>query len=647
MAEITSKTKTENAKLRMWKDRWQKAYNAYSDELTQIQTRDDAYHGIVTPRRAFVERDAEKSADTHHRNIIYELIESMVDSTIPQPKVTAKRQEDEQLARVIEDMLRDEQDRMSFEIINDRSERMCPIQGGCFYCVEWDETERTHTTVGENRVALLNPMQVVPQEGVTEIEDMDYIFIRLAKTKEYLKKQYGVEFDEEDSEDAPEIRSADGSQDENDTLVTQYIAYHWSESGGIGMYSWALDKQLCDLDDYQARQSYVCSDCGAVVPTAQAVDGGACPVCESKNIKKTASSGELITVPLVLSDGTAIQADELNPAVIPYYKPDIFPVVLQRNVSNFSRFLGESDVDAVFDQQATTNRISARIIEKLLTGGSYTTLPSDASIATDNSIGKVISLDNPADQSMIKSFDLTCDITQELNYLAQVYQEARETLGITDSFQGRKDATATSKVAKEFSAKQSAGRLESKRQMKNYAYSKLFEIMFKFRLAYADEPRPVRAFDSEGNRIYKEFDRYDFLRRDQAGELYWDTDFTFSVDSSAPLASNREAMWQETRMNFESGAFGNPQALETLILFWSKMELLHYPGAGETKQYLIEQKRAQDEAVLRQQNAMNAQMQNVMSEIDAQAKADAEAKVFGDANADLNFQSAENPQYAV
>lgn len=647
MAEISSKTKTDQSKLRMWKDRWTKAYNAYSDELTQIQTRDDAYHGIIKPRHAFVERDAEKSVDTHHRNIIYELIESMVDSTIPQPKVTAKRQEDEQLARVIEDMLRDEQDRMSFEIINDRSERMCPIQGGCFYCVEWDETERTHTTVGENRVALLNPMQVVPQEGVTEIEDMDYIFIRIAKTKEYLKKQYGVEFDDEDSEDAPEIRSADGSQDENDTLVTQYIAYYRSESGGIGMYSWALDKQLCDLDDYQARQSYVCSDCGAVVPTAQAVDGGACPVCGSKNIKKTASSGELITAPLILSDGTAIQADELNPAVIPYYKPDIFPVVLQRNVSNFSRFLGESDVDAIYDQQATTNRISARIIEKLLTGGSYTTLPSDASIATDNAIGKVISLDNPADQSMIKSFDLTCDITQELNYLAQVYNEARETLGITDSFQGRKDATATSKVAKEFSAKQSAGRLESKRQMKNYAYSKLYEIMFKFRLAYADEPRPVRAFDSEGNRIYKEFDRYDFLRRDQAGELYWDTDFTFSVDSSAPLASNREAMWQETRMNFESGAFGNPQALETLILFWSKMELLHYPGAGETKQYLIEQKRAQDEAALQQQNAMNAQMQNVMSEIDAQAKADAEAKVFGGADVGAKIQSNVIPQNAV
>ena len=36
-------------------------------------------------------------------------------------------------------------------------------------------------------------------------------------------------------------------------------------------------------------------------------------------------------------------------------------------------------------------------------------------------------------------------------------------------------------------------------------------------------------------------------------------------------------------MNLQTGAFGDPSSTETLILFWSKMEELHYPGAGETK----------------------------------------------------------------
>ena len=58
------------------------------------------------------------------------------------------------------------------------------------------------------------------------------------------------------------------------------------------------------------------------------------------------------------------------------------------------------------------------------------------------------------------------------------------------------------------------------------------------------------------------------------------------MDTSAPLAANREAMWQETRANLQSGAFGDPSDLRTLISFWSKMELLHYPGAGETRKEL-------------------------------------------------------------
>ena len=70
----------------------------------------------------------------------------------------------------------------------------------------------------------------------------------------------------------------------------------------------------------------------------------------------------------------------------------------------------------------------------------------------------------------------------------------------------------------------------------------------------------------------------------------------FSCESTGPLAHNREAMWQETNSNFQSGAFGDPSQLDTLVLFWKKMEMLHYPGAGETRSYL-EQKSLEEQAV--------------------------------------------------
>ena len=145
--------------------------------------------------------------------------------------------------------------------------------------------------------------------------------------------------------------------------------------------------------------------------------------------------------------------------------------------------------------------------------------------------------------------------------------------------------------------------------MKNAAYAALFEAMFKFKLAYTDEPRPVLCRDLHGNAEYREFNRFDFLEQDAAGEWCWNDQFLFSCDTSAPLASNREAMWQETRMNLQTGAFGDPAQLETLILFWSKMELLHYPGAGETRTYLEEALKKREEEKQQQMQLQQQQMQ--------------------------------------
>ena len=99
--------------------------------------------------------------------------------------------------------------------------------------------------------------------------------------------------------------------------------------------------------------------------------------------------------------------------------------------------------------------------------------------------------------------------------------------------------------------------------------------------------------DHKGDVVYETFNRYDFLKQDADGVWYWNDEFLFSVDSNQALEANRTAMWQETRMNLQSGAFGDPTDIETLILFWSKMEELHYPGAGATRKFLEERREAQ------------------------------------------------------
>ena len=122
--------------------------------------------------------------------------------------------------------------------------------------------------------------------------------------------------------------------------------------------------------------------------------------------------------------------------------------------------------------------------------------------------------------------------------------------------------------------------------MKQAAYGALFELMFRFLLAYCDQPRTVARRSPDGKVSYVQFNRYDFLQRDELGNWGWNDDFLFGVDASSTLANNRSAMWAETLTSLKNGAFGDPTELDTLILYWGKMELLHYPGAKDTKEQL-------------------------------------------------------------
>ena len=615
--ETTGHTVSE--KLREWQERLSQSDKRWSAEVEKMNERESIYNGLraMTPLvPGDTHRDGTKKKTSHVRNITFENIESQVSSAIPQPKVTPRRKKDEHLANVIEHFLRNELDRLPFEAINDLAERTVPIQGGVGFLVEWDNTKRTSTTVGEVNVTLIHPKQFAPQPDVyTSIADMDYFIVKVPTTKGCIERRYGVVLETE-GESEPDIRGGDGSTSEEN--LTLYMGYALNDHGGIDRYTWVNDTELESLEDYQARRQPVCERCGKVKPLAgQEVNGsvyagGACPWCGGKKWDERVQDFEELRVPVHRSNGTFLGGTEAagEPTKIPFYRPDCYPIVLQRSVSVYGQLLGNSDVDMIRDQQNTSNRIEQKIIDRLMKAGTRITLPDRADLRTDPEDSERWYIGKPSDKQLIDVYDFSGNLQYELTYLSQVYEEARQIIGITDSFQGRRDATATSGKAKEFSAAQAAGRLESKRVMKNAAYAELFEVMFKFWLAYSDEPRPVTYKDSTGETVYEEFNRYDFLETGEDGEWHWNDQFLFSCDTSAPLASNREAMWQETRQNLQTGAFGDPTDIETLILFWAKMEELHYPGAGQTKKHLEEKAQRAEEM-----QRMQVEMQRMQQEM--------------------------------
>lgn len=674
--------KQDGGKLRLWQERLNRSDLAYADEVAKMDHREALYSGqkdldpLVSGDKGKGEGKRKKKT-SHVRNIIFENIETQISSSIPQPKVTPRRKKDEQLAQIIENYLRNELDRLPFEMMNDMAERTVPIQGGVGFLVEWDNTKRTHMTVGEEMVSVIHPKQFAPQPGVyTGIRDMDWFILKMPSTKDAVWRRYGKRVFEE-SESEPEIRGT-GEEDLSEDAVTVYIGFEVGDDSRINKFCWVNDVVLEDLDDYQARRLPVCCSCGRVKPlpgqeiysdvqvagmdpTADAAeeaasvqamvhrlaqqmmagegpqllgmelpgkpvepavyDGGACPWCGCTEFTSKEMAYEEVMLPMTTAGGVNIPGVKpgmdatgnpiMVPTKIPFYKPDLFPIVLQRSVSVYGKLLGNSDVDAIADQQNTINRMEQKIIDRLLKAGTRITLPNKANLKVDPEDGEKWYLENPSDKNLIDVFDFKGDLQYELLYLNQVYEESRQILGITDSFQGRRDPTATSGVAKERSAAQAAGRLESKRVMKNAAYAQLFEIMFKFALAYSDEPRPVSYKNFRGETEYQEFNRYDFLEKDADGQYYWNDQFLFSCDTTAPLEGNREAMWQETRLNLQTGAFGDPAATETLVLFWGKMEQLHYPGAASTKKFLEEKLERERSAQTQTQQPAQAAMGHV------------------------------------
>ena len=610
----------ESTKLQKARSQYETAKTAYSSDLKAMEEFDKLYNGnrsvYGNPNKPNIQPS---KVAINVRNIVYELIESQVDSSIPMPKVTPIHEEDKELAKIIEDALMNEIRTLKFSEMNDKQERTVPIQGGSYMHVEWDNRKGLHCTIGGLSVTERHPRCVIPQPGVTEIEDMDYIFVVFSSTKEEVKRRYGVDVSGAD-ETERELRTddTDNGSKTNEDIVSVIKKYYKNDNGGIGLLTWCDDYILEDMEDYQARQLERCTKCGRVK------EGKVCE-CGNKSFKKAVEEFEELTDDIKKYDETIIPAisgyesrfaldeegngilDENGEPVmeevevrtkIPYYKPDCFPIVLRRNVSRSGKLLGFSDVDVIKDQQDAIKKLGSKAQEKIMKGGSILTLPQGLPINVTDKDYNVVRLRNPGDLQQIRAINLQVDISADLRLQEYNYDWAKSALGITDAYQGKYDSSATSGTAKQYSINQAAGRLESKRVMKNTAYARLYKMMFQFLLAYADQPIPIAKKTDKGEYRFSHFSRYDFLKQDAAGEYYWNDEFIIETDPTSTIMMNREAMWNQADFKLQSGAFGPLQETKTLLLYWDFMEKNDYPNASEIKKSIEE--RYKEEQMMQQ-----------------------------------------------
>lgn len=552
------------------------------------------------------------------RNITYELIESQVTSYLPNPTVTAKQwsEKNERNAKSIETLLRNKRNELPFEKLNDIDERYNPIYGGSVWLIEWDNSITTHNTVGDVKISCLSPKRFTGQPNIYDIRDMEYCFIQFETTKDDIARKYGVSF-----EVADETETEDNADEKTATL---YVCYYKNDDDKVCQYIWSGDTELLDLEDYYARKRYVCQKCGkrkelcecdkpkfvlqneeyeeldgditlsdgSILPASCEVIKDGQVVMETEQRQAVNEDGSVAldnTAGVLLPVMVDVEVPKMQPTKLPFYTPNILPIVLRKNTSEEDNLLGQSDCEFIRPQQQAINKIESRIMEKLIGGGVFPIVPEDMNIELDNSIFKKVFKATQANQALFGRIDLQVDISRDIAEADRLYDHAKRILGISDSFQGQYDASAQSGVAKQIQVNQSAGRLDSKRQMKNAAYAEIDQIIFQYYLAYADEPRPATFKDAQGRMQNVYFNRYDFIERDEAGEWYYNDEYLFAADSAIDIEKSRETLWEQNRQNFQQGAYGDVTLPQTLLIFWQNMERAHYPWAHENVERIKEE----------------------------------------------------------
>ena len=554
MKEISKNTK---ARLEKFKELYESALIYAEGNRDRLNRHMEQYLGSD-------EIDGSSERASVVRNITYEVIESEINADIPVPKVDTScySSERERNARAIERLSSALRSRLPFEELNDRDERYTYIYGGSIFYVEWDNTQTDSAGEGSVRVHLLSPLDFIPQPSMDSIEDMEYCFLRFTTTRGELISKYSAT--EEETKLAECEYMADAGDSLGDT-VSVIVCFYKDENGRVGKLVFSGDLPLLDMPDYYKRKSSFCKRCGKQIALCE---------CESPLISYVDVESETV----LLKSGESID--------VAYYVPDCFPIVVRKNTISDMTLYGGSDCERIRPQQQAINKVESRILKKLLRSGVTPIMPEGTSVTLSNAIFGQIIKSRPGESiNSYGKIDTTPDISQDILEADRLYDQAKRVLGISDALQGLDAETSESGYARQLKISRASSRLETKKRMKNLAYCKLYEIIFKHYLAFADEPRRFAFRDTYGKIHFSEFNRYDFIEQDKSGNYYYDDSYLFTVDNNANAQYEIESLWETNLQNLERGTLGDKNDPKTLMRYWQLQDKAHFPHARENVEY--------------------------------------------------------------
>lgn len=550
-----------------------------------------AYYGVLN---ALDENGNEIRSDKDKRyrklrKMVYEFVESKIDNNIPLPRMSPKYKSDIPLVQCTEDFLKYNINNVFSKYLNDRSERSTYVDGTSWYKVWWDSLSNSHETSGQVKIELCLADQIIPQPGVTDYRKLEYVFeleqVSISRIWQlYHRRMTPVSSDQS--------KEADRNENADLSTITVVNCYYLNEDRIVGRFSWAKhsNQVICNEKDWQIRKLRTCNKCHTIVPQASI-----CPVCGSKSFSYKNAETEILEEDLKLvynpyevgETDDESQKDHYKEKIflakgteIPFYVIRQLPFIPRPAVSSIESIYGISEAGLIMEMQDVSNKMYSKMVDKTLDSGAVVTKPSRVKINNTSGGIKQVDVRSYEESQMVQTKQIAADTSQDILAANLMYESAKATSGVTESYQGKYDASATSGKAKEFSAMQTAGRIESLRIMKAAAFSGLYELVLKYLLAFSDDKQRFVKVLPDGTVQEEEWSKYMFLDKDKYGNIYYRDDFSFSSDPAATLATNRVGMWQEINSQFMQGAFGNVTDPRTLELYWNAMNLEQYPLAS-------------------------------------------------------------------
>lgn len=575
--------------LERWKERLTKAMSSHDSFRADCDVRNALYNGTkatganVSGYMSNRASDSDRPGTADARtvvNIVFQLCESQIDTSVPMPAVNAiEGDDDKDRKKMIEGMLTYMAEGPELERITSENERIVKKNGMAVIKVCYDPDYQSHKFRGRITTINPHPINIIPQSGVYKIQDMDYFFHIETRTIDYVCRRYGEEFRAELEQEGAEYRYLeDFNTSSSDTDAKDQVSvvecWYKDKDEDICLMTWANETILRD----EKKFFYKRDEQGNVIEV------------EALEHEVLDENGNLIGI---------------EPIQVKCRVPKKYPFVVMYNIPREKSFRGVADPDIISDQQEAIKKMLSIEEEKIIKGTTKIIVREGSGLVgkITNSILEVI--ETPEPQSDIRVIDLKTPDNALKDYYQLMLQAAKDSLGVTEASQGRAEGSSLSGRALEMLANNTASRLATKLFEKHTACTELYRLYYDFMVAFYDEERPYRIQSDMGRHEYGYFNKSLLVKQDDAGEWYY-PEFDIFITSDVGLPRDKRFIYEASKEALGAGAT-DP------IGFWTVMQSIGFPQAKELLDRELEKEEMTRQAELQQKQA--GQPEDIISQL--------------------------------